>query len=1084
MPDNFVERAQASRSSQVEAAGLAEALRGQIRGDVRFDSGSRALYATDGSNYRQVPIGVVLPRDVDDVLATVSLCCQFGAPLLCRGGGTSLAGQCCNVAVILDFSKYMARILEIDPVRRIARVQPGVVLDNLRNAAEKHHLTFGPDPATHDRCTLGGMIGNNSCGVHSVMAGKTDDNIEELEVLTYDGVRLKVGQNFIRDHVGTGGPESSGRGDSDRATQVRESLKQIADQYGDLIRRKFPNIPRRVSGYNLNHLLPENGFNVARALVGSEGTCVTVLEATCRLVESPSERVLLVIAYPDIYQCADHVPDILAHDPIGLEGFDDIFVGYTRTKGINSEGLSLLPEGGGWLMVEFGASTAQEAEAQARALMENLSRSSNPPNLHLLTDKQQAKRIWEVRESALGVTSHVSGEPLNWEGWEDAAVAPEMLGGYLRDLRKLMAAFSYKGSLYGHFGHGCVHTRINFDLQSKDGIAKFRKFMEEAADLVVSYGGSLSGEHGDGQSRAELLPKMFGPELMQAFREFKSAWDPDWKMNPGKVIGLLGKTPYKLDENLRLGAGYAPWEPETRFQFPADQGSLAGATLRCVGVGKCRRDEGGVMCPSYRVTREEEHSTRGRAHLLWEMTQGEVIRDGWRSEEVKQSLDLCLACKGCKSDCPVGVDVATYKAEFLSHYYEGRLRPFNAYAFGNIDLWARLASNAPGLANLATQLPIFRDLAKFVAGIPAPRSIPPFAPETFKSRFYRTRVSGAKDSRKNVLGSRSAFGWRSASSSALGHPLSDGALAPEDAPPVLLWPDTFNNYFLPGTAMAAADVLEAAGFRVIVPRANLCCGRPLYDHGMLDRAEALLLQILDELSPEIEAGIPVIGLEPSCVAVFRDELVNLFPHDQRAQALARQTYLLSEFLETHARHFQLPRLERTALLHGHCHHKSIQKMTAEESVLRRMGIDFRQPAPGCCGMAGSFGFERDKYDVSQAIGELELLPAVRSAPSDCLIIADGFSCREQIAQGTDRHALHLAEVLQMALEAQDNESRAAGNVVEISETAAVPVPDLYPESSRVRECEAGVRSSMKLAGIGLGALAAGAFLLWKIATKR
>jgi FAD/FMN-containing dehydrogenase/Fe-S oxidoreductase len=1053
MPDRFVELAQVSRSSQVDAAGLEAALRARIRGgspgDIRFDASARALYATDGSNYRQVPIGVVLPRDVDDVLAAVSVCHQFGAPLLCRGGGTSLAGQCCNVAVVLDFTKYMSRILEIDPVRRIARVQPGVVLDNLRNAAEKHHLTFGPDPASHDRCTLGGMIGNNSCGVHSVMAGKTDDNIEELEILTYDGVRLKVGQNFIRDHAVTGGANESrgdsrprlsnglvvsGLSDSGRATQLRESLKEIAAQYADLIRQKFPNIPRRVSGYNLNYLLPENGFHIARALVGTEGTCVTVLEATCRLVESPPERVLLVVAYPNIFQCADHIPEIMAHKPIGLEGFDDLLVGYTRAKGINSEGLSLLPEGGGWLMVEFGASTAPEAEAQARALMKALSRSASPPNFRLFTDKQQAKRVWEVREASLGVTSHVPGEPLYWEGWEDAAVSPENLGGYLRDLRKLMAAFGYKGSLYGHFGHACVHTRINFDLQSKEGIAKFRKFVEEAADLVVSYGGSLSGEHGDGQARAELLPKMFGPELIQAFREFKSAWDPSWKMNPGKVI-----EPYKLDENLRLGADYAPWEPETRFQFPADHGSLAQASLRCVGVGKCRRDEGGVMCPSYRVTRDEEHSTRGRAHLLWEMTQGEgqkdgIIRDGWRSEEVKESLDLCLACKGCKSDCPVGVDVATYKAEFLSHYYEGRVRPLNAYAFGNIDLWARLASNAPGLANLTTQLPVLRDLAKFVAGIPAQRSIPPFAPRSFKRNWF---ARGESASSRNLNG-----------------------------PPVLLWPDTFNNYFLPATAMAAADVLEAAGFQVIIPRANLCCGRPLYDFGMLDRSEALLLRILDELSPEIEAGVPVVGLEPSCVAVFRDELLNLFPHDQRAQALARQTYLLSEFLETHARDFELPRLERTALLHGHCHHKSIQKMTAEESVLSRLGVDFRQPAPGCCGMAGSFGFERDKYDVSMAIGELELLPAVRNAPADCLIIADGFSCREQIAQGTDRHALHLAEVLQMALEQDEDVARQASGP--------------YPESSRSLKRQTEVQASMKRAGMGLGALAAGAFLLWKI----
>ncbi|MGA9390221.1 MAG: FAD-linked oxidase C-terminal domain-containing protein [Candidatus Sulfotelmatobacter sp.] len=1036
MPERFAELAQAAKSVQVDASALAEALRQQIRGDVRFDRGSRALYATDGSNYRQVPIGIVLPRDQDDVLATVALCREFGAPLLCRGGGTSLAGQCCNVAVILDFSRYMTKILEIDPARRIARVQPGVVLDHLRAAAEKHHLTFAPDPATHDRCTLGGMIGNNSCGVHSVMAGKTDDNIEELEVLTYDGVRMKVGPTSNTDLeqiLQQGG----------RRGEIYSRLQTIAATYGDLVRQRFPNIPRRVSGYNLNYLLSENGFNVARALVGSEGTCVTVLEATCRLVESPPERVLLVIAYPDIYQCADHVPEIMAHQPIGLEGFDDLLVGYTRSKRINTEGLALLPEGGGWLMVEFGAQSALEAESHARSLMEHLARQSNPPGMRLYTEAQKARRVWEVRESALGATSHVPGEPLNWEGWEDSAVAPEKLGGYLRDLRKLMAAYGYKGSLYGHFGHGCVHTRINFDLQSVEGISKYRKFMEEAADLVVSYGGSISGEHGDGQSRGELLPKMFGPELVQAFREFKSAWDPGWKMNPGKLI-----EPYKLDENLRLGANYSPWEPKTNFKFFADHGSLAQASLRCVGVGKCRREEGGLMCPSYRVTHEEEHSTRGRAHLLWEMTQGQgrrdgIIQDGWRSEEVKQSFDLCLACKGCKSDCPVGVDVATYKSEFLSHYYEGHIRPRSAYAFGNIDLWARAASVAPGLANLATQLPFLRDVSKLVAGIPMQRAIPAFAPETFKSWFNR-RGKGLKNTQK-------------------GEKLR--ALAPEQRLPVLLWPDTFNNYFHPQTAIAAVEVLEAAGFQVMVPKAHLCCGRPLYDHGMLDRAQALLLQILDELSPEIDARIPIVGLEPSCVAVFRDELVDLFPRDERAQALSRQTFLLSEFLETHAPHLSLPRLDRKAILHGHCHHKSLMKMTAEEAVLRRVGVDFHSPAPGCCGMAGSFGFELDKYEVSIAIGELELLPAVRQTPRDWLIIADGFSCREQIAQCTPRRALHLAEVLQIALEPEDS-------------SAADSNP--YPESARTRQREAELSQSMQRAGLGLGALILSAVVLLKM----
>jgi FAD/FMN-containing dehydrogenase/Fe-S oxidoreductase len=985
---------------------------------VRFDRGSRALYATDGSSYRQVPIGVVLPRDIDDVIATVSLAREYGAPILCRGGGTSLAGQCCNVAVVIDTSKYLNGILQVDSARRVARVQPGVVLDHLRTAAERHHLTFGPDPASHDRCTLGGMIGNNSCGVHSIMAGKTDDNIEELEIFTYDGLRMRVGPTSgqeLEQIIREGG----------RRGQIYAGLKGLAATYGDLIRQHYPNIPRRVSGYNLNYLLPEHGFHVARALVGSEGTCVTILEATCRLVESPPERVLLVIAYPDIYQCADHVPEIMQHKPIGLEGMDDLLIEYMKRKKLDLPGLALLPQGGGWLLAEFGGSTAQQAESQARGAMESLARSATPPQMRLFTDKQQVKRVWEVRESGLGATSHVPGEPLTWEGWEDAAVAPENLGKYLRDFRKLMDAYGYRGVLYGHFGHGCVHTRTNFDMQTREGVRKYRKFVEECADMVVSYGGSLSGEHGDGQSRAELLPRMFGPELVQAFREFKALWDPDWKMNPGKVV-----EPYRLDENLRPGIDAPVVVRPTHFHFPDDNGDLALATLRCVGVGKCRRDEGGVMCPSFRATRDEEHSTRGRAHLLWEMTRGDVLRDGWRDEHVKDSLDLCLSCKGCKSECPVGVDVATYKAEFLSHYYEGRPRPRSAYAFGNIDLWARLASHAPGLANLATQLPFLREISKLVTGMPLHRSIPAFAPQTFRDWFARRE------------------------------PRPDGS-------PVVLWADTFNNYFLPHTAKAAVEVLEAAGFRVLLPLAPLCCGRPLYDFGMLDRAKGLLLDTLDTLAIEIEAGMPVVVLEPSCAAVFRDELINLFPNDARARRLSQQTFLLSEFLEKEAKGFQPPRLDRKALVHGHCHHKSVMKMTDEESVLKRMGVAYEAPAPGCCGMAGSFGFEHDKYDISVAIGEMELLPAVRNASPDSLIIADGFSCREQIAQCTDRHALHLAEVIQMALQ----------------EGHLGPVGP-YPEQTSVRERYEEVSASMQRAGLAVAGVAAGAGLLWALTHRR
>ncbi|MBV9481824.1 MAG: FAD-binding protein [Acidobacteria bacterium] len=1006
-------------SGSVDAQGLSSALRRHLRGEVRFDQGSRALYATDGSNYRQVPIGVVVPRDVEDVIASVALAREFAAPVLCRGAGTSLAGQSTNVALVIDMSKYLNRILDINPHQGFAIVEPGVVLDDLRREAEKYHLTFGPDPATHDRCTLGGMIGNNSCGVHSVMAGKTDDNIEELEILTYDGLRMQVGA--------IGGEElQQVTHESSRRGEIYGQLAAIMAAYGDQIRQRYPRIPRRVSGYNLNYLLPENGFHVARALVGSEGTCVTVLGAKCRLVNSPPYRTLVVLAYPDIYTCGDQVPEVMSHGPIGLEGIDEFLVEFTRRKNLNSEGLSLLPQGNGWLLVEFGGETQREADARAGKMVASLDQSSRPPQVRLYSDSRAARKVWEIREASLGASSHVPGEPLSWEGWEDSAVPPEKLGSYLRALRKLMNAYAYSGVLYGHFGHGCIHTRISFDLESKAGIAKFRSFLEEAADLVVSYGGSLSGEHGDGLARSELLPKMFGPELIEAFRLFKAAWDPEAKMNPGVLV-----EPHRLDENLRLGEGYQPWAPETHFHYAEDHGSLARATLRCVGVGKCRRMEGGLMCPSYRVTREEEHSTRGRAHLLWEMTRREIIRGGWQDEHVRESLELCLSCKGCKSDCPVGVDVATYKSEFLAHYYEGRRRPLYAYAFGNVDLCAQLASLAPGLSNLATQLPLVSDLAKLFLGIAPERRIPAFAPITFRRWFARHQPAHA------------------------------------DGPPVILWADTFTNYFSPDRAIAALEVLEAAGFRVLVPGENLCCGRALYDFGMLARAKDLLLLVLDAMAPYIDAGIPLVALEPSCAAVFRDELGNLFPQDERARRLSAETYLLSEFLVQCAPRFELPRLERKAIVHGHCHQKSIMTMKDEEALLGRMGIDFSAPAPGCCGMAGSFGLEKSKYQISLGIAELELLPAIRRASPETLIIADGFSCREQVAQLTDRHALHLAEVIQMAL------SKGPKSVAEP-----------YPEGERVGAHQKSVRRSMLRAGSVVAGLVIAGGLLWSSGRNR
>ncbi len=955
-------------ASKVDA--LIGELRRQVRGEVRFDTGSRALYATDSSNYRQVPIGVVIPQDVDDVIATVDLCHKFGAPLLPRGAGTSLAGQCCNVAVVVDFSKYMNGVQSLDSNARTARVQPGLILDDLRTAAEKYHLTYGPDPATHNRCTIGGMIGNNSCGVHSIIAGMTDENVKELEILTYDGLRMRVGKTSddeLEEIMRAGG----------RRGEIYARLKVLRDRYADLIRRRYPKIPRRVSGYNLPALLPEEGFDLARALVGSEGTCVTVLEATVRLIDSPPARTLVVLGYPDIYQACDHVPEIMSYKPIGLEGFDDQQIADMRRKSLLPDDVALLPKGGGWLLVEFGEKTQPEADERAQAFVDALKGKENAPNIKMFVDPAEQARIWRVREAGLGATAQVPGEPDEWPGWEDSAVPPEKVGLYLRDLRALLDRYGYHCAFYGHFGHGCVHVRIDFDFATVDGITRFKAFLNRAADLVIGYGGSLSGEHGDGQSRAELLPKMFGPELVEAFREFKAIWDPAGKMNPGKVVD-----PYSVDENLRLGTTYNPAEPETHFQFPADNGSLARATVRCVGVGLCRRLDGGTMCPSFMVTREEKDSTRGRARLLFEMLQGEVIgKHGWHDDAVKDALDLCLACKGCKSDCPVNVDMATYKAEFLSHYYEGRARPRSAFAFGLIYQWARLAAYAPGLFNFLTQTPFLGDVGKWMVGMAPQRRIPALAPQTFKAWF---RQRGPRN---------------------------------QDKPPIILWPDTFNNYFLPETAQAAVRVLEAAGFQVVIPQANLCCGRPLYDYGFLDRAKELLREILAALGPQIENRVPVVGLEPSCVAVFRDELTNFFPSDEDAKRLQQQTFVLSEFLEQRAKNFQWPKLNRPAIVQGHCHHRAVMRMNAEQAVLKRLGLNYHVLDSGCCGMAGSFGFERGKhYEVSMQVGERVLLPAVRNADKDTLIIADGFSCREQIAQSTYRRALHLAEVIALALE--------------------------------------------------------------------
>ncbi|HEY7396398.1 MAG TPA: FAD-binding and (Fe-S)-binding domain-containing protein, partial [Gemmatimonadaceae bacterium] len=862
------------RDTGVDIAGLEAALRERVRGEVRFTDGDRALYSTDASNYRQIPIGVVLPRDADDVVETVAACREFSAPIVSRGGATDLAGSTCNAAVVMDMSKYMNHVLEINWAERWARVEPGTVLDDLRNQAEARHLTFGPDPATHSRNTLGGMIGNNSCGMHAQMAGKVEENTIALEILTYDGLRTWVGtttDSELEDIIIDGGVRG----------EIYARLATIRDRYGDAIRRRFPKIPRLVSGYPLDQLLPENGFNVARALVGTESTCVTVLQAKLRLVHSPPVRTLVVLGFEDIGTAGDHVPFCNEFNPIALEGIEDSMFTYMHDKGMSTAGKQLLPDGGAWLIVEFGGETKDEAAERAGALMNAFRSRPNAPGMKLFDDVKQEHTIWQIREAGLGSESKIPDEPNFYPGWEDSAVSPNDIGRYLRDLKALMTKYGYTASLYGHFGQGCVHCSIDFDLYTAPGIERWKQFLHEAAHMIVAYGGSLSGEHGDGQARGSLLPIMFGDEIVQAFRDFKAAWDPRGLMNPGKVVDA-----YPVDRNLRWGTHYHPWEPTTAFSFSKDRGSFAVAADRCIGTGVCRKHDSGTMCPSYMATREERHSTRGRARMLFEMVEGNPLTQGWRGDAVKESLDLCLSCKACRAECPVNVDMATYKAEFLSHYYDGRLRPIAAYAFGLMPWWARAAAIAPPVANFFTQTPVLRSIAKAVVTMAPERSIPKFSRRTFRSSLRQRK-------RRNV-----------------------------GKTPVLFWPDTWHNHFHSATAGAAVDVLEAAGFYVTIPRTMLCCGRPLYDYGMLGLAKKWLLKTLNALRSEIRAGMSVVGIEPSCMSVFRDELVDLLPNNDDAKRLRDQTYLLAEFLLQRAPDFKLPRLEAKALVHGHCHHTS------------------------------------------------------------------------------------------------------------------------------------------------------------------
>jgi FAD/FMN-containing dehydrogenase/Fe-S oxidoreductase len=933
------------------ADALAADLAKVVAGEVRFDPAHRAMWSADASNYRKVPIGVVSPRDAADVEAILAVCREHRVPVLPRGAGTSIAGQAVNTAVVLDFTRHMNRILEIDPDGRTARVEPGVICDQLRDAAAPHGLTFGPDPSTHNRCTIGGMIGNNACGSHSVAWGKTVDNTVALEALTYRGERV------------------------DTRDPMPEKLLALHERIGPRIAETFPDLTRRVSGYNLDQL----PHDLAKAMVGSEGTLAVTTAATMRLVESPPARALAVLGFESAYVAADNVMVVREHAPLTIEGMDAGLIAALRATDPVSTSWKALPPGGGWLYVETGGADRAEALDRARKIAAAM-RPHGLTEAVIEDDPKRMKALWRIREDGAGILTRSPDGGEAWPGWEDAAVPPERFGSYLREFDRVLDRHGRRGVYYGHFGDGCLHVRIDFDLRTEPGIANFRAFMEDAADAVVAHGGSLSGEHGDGRARSELLPKMYPPDVIAAFEEFKGVFDPDDRMNPGCIVRSA-----RMDDDLRIFVGM-PNLGTPQLGFTHDRGDFGRALRRCLGVGKCVTSHGGVMCPSYRATGEEQHSTRGRARLLFEMANGEVVTGGWQNDDVADALDLCLSCKGCKTDCPVGVDMAAYKTEFLAQRYKNKLRPASHYSMGALPRWMRLVGKLPASAvrgvNALARVRPLAALAKRAGGIAPERAIPPIAPETFTTT---ARARALETSER---------------------PAPRGRL--------LLWPDTFTDHFDPSIAEDAVAVLESLGYGVELPPRTVCCGLTWTSTGQVGAARRVLRRSLRTIAPWVAEGVPVVGLEPSCTAALRTDAEELLPDEPLLETLDVRTF--AEVLAAHADELRDRVSTRTrALVQLHCHQHADLGSDADRAVMAALGIEAEILDSGCCGLAGNFGFEKGHYEVSMAAAERVLLPAVRNADPDVAVLADGFSCRTQLRQAGAGEPVHLARMAARAL---------------------------------------------------------------------
>lgn len=971
-------------TSPVTDTELVELLQARVKGEVDSSPRRRAEYSTDASLYRIVPRVVVFPRDAADVEAALAVARDTGVPFTSRGAGTSIAGNAIGPGIVLDFSRYMNKILDIDPVARTARVQPGVVMSELQKQAAVHGLRFGPDPSTQTRATFGGMIGNNACGAHAVAYGRTSDNVLALTVLLADGRIIDT---------------------SDGCSSI-DGLEALADSHLASIRTHMGTFKRQVSGYALEHLLPEAGRDLSKFLVGSEGTLAIILEATVRLVPVPASPALVVLGYPSMDAAADDVPAVLTFEPLAVEGMNDEMVeAVRRHKG----SVPALPEGAGWLFIEIGAREGESA-ADVMARAEALAAAANTDAVRICEAGPDATELWRIRADGAGLGGRTPADAQAWPGWEDSAVPPDKLGSYLRDLRSLLDKHGLDGLMYGHFGDGCVHIRIDFPLDDESGIPEYRTFMEEAADLVATYGGSLSGEHGDGRCRSELMPRMYPPDVIEAFAEVKALFDPDGILNPGVLV-----EPDAIDAHLRRP--YArPTKYAGGFHFADDEGDMTRAVHRCTGVGNCRADRfeaGFFMCPSFDATRDEKDVTRGRVRVLEELMRGELIAD-WDAPEVLESLDLCLACKACSADCPTGIDVARYRSEVLFRAYKGKVRPRTHYVLGNLPVLARLATKVPlvaGVANAIMKIRPLRSLAFTAVGLDGRRMSPTFATNVLAATDEFRAATSTEDVR-GVLGTAAG---EAHASTATGN-LSDPAPSLLGKRYVVLWADSFSHTLDTHGARAAIELLQRVGYTVLVPPSDTCCGLTWITTGQLDTAKKKLTKLLEALAPFAASGIPIVGVEPSCTAVLRSDLEDLLPEDARSELVMSMTFTLAELLSAPeplgpGEDLQLPDLTGVNIVaQPHCHHYSVMGWKADEALIARTGASLTKLS-GCCGLAGNFGMEAGHYELSVNIAERRLLPALREAPAGSVYLADGFSCRTQAAQLANVGGVHLAELL-------------------------------------------------------------------------